>query len=259
VKKILIAAVAFLFLVWALWIVIPVALIEDIIAESMSGRRITAETKGLRKGFFYSLRAEKILVKSDSIEILSFEDAVFRIHPFRLILLQSKIAMNGKFGGGDISGNMHFAGNSAQIKLDAGNVSINRIPFFERAGIRGTGTFGGRFILTNDEGRIEFAADGVKFEPAVFSGIQVPMNLFSRVSGALATKENIIQVVSVSLEGKEIFARLKGNIQNSFMDLIMEVMPGKSYLENPLLLAGIERYRVSPGYYVVPVRGSLNF
>jgi type II secretion system protein N len=259
VKKILIAAVSILLLIWAIWIVIPVTLIEDIIADSVTGRKITLETTGLRKGFFYNLRAEKILVKSGSGEVLSFTETGSRINPFRLMLLQVKIAVDGNIGGGSISGDMHFARNSLNMKLEAENASVKEIPFFERAGIKGEGAFFGRFILINDDGRIEFNAESVKFEPAFFSGIQVPMNLFSKVSGAISIKENIIQVVSVSFEGKDIFARLKGVIKDSFMDLTMEVMPGKSYMENPLLLAGIERYRISPGYYTVPLRGSLNF
>lgn len=258
-KKILIAAVSVLLLIWAIWIVIPVTLIEDIIADSVTGRKITLEKTGLRKGFFYNLRAEKILVKSGSGEVLSFTEIASRINPFRLMLLQVKITVDGNIGGGSISGDMHFARNSLNVTLEAENASVNEIPFFERAGIKGDGAFSGRFILINDDGRIEFNADSVTFEPAVFSGIQIPMNLFSRVSGAISIKENIIQVVSVSFEGKDIFARLKGVIKDSFMDLTMEVMPGRSYMENPLLLAGIERYRVSPGYYAVPLRGSLNF
>jgi len=259
VKKILIAAVSFLLLIWALWMVIPVALIEYIIADSMSGRKITVETAGLRKGIFYSLSAENILVKSGNSEILTFEDVKSRINPFRLVLLQVKIAVNGNIGGGDISGDMHFAGKSVRIRLEANNASINRIPFFEKAGIKGAGVLSARLTLANDDGRLDLTANGVKFEPAVFSGIRVPMNLFSNVAGALSIKENIIKVISVSFEGKDIFARLKGDIRGSFMDLTMEVMPGKSYLESPFLLAGIERFRVSPGYYVVPVRGNLSF
>jgi hypothetical protein len=70
---------------------------------------------------------------------------------------------------------------------------------------------------------------------------------------------NTIDVASVSLEGPNIFARLRGTIRNNFMDLRMEVMPEKVFLENPLLLSQVDRYQVSPGYYVIPVKGPLVF
>jgi len=42
------------------------------------------------------------------------------------------------------------------------------------------------------------------------------------------------------------------------MDLNMELMPGRSFIENPLFNMEMDRYRVSPGYYVIPVRGNLS-
>jgi hypothetical protein len=41
--------------------------------------------------------------------------------------------------------------------------------------------------------------------------------------------------------------------------MTMEVMPGKSFLENPFFLAELERYKISPGYYRIPVRGNLSY
>jgi hypothetical protein len=39
----------------------------------------------------------------------------------------------------------------------------------------------------------------------------------------------------------------------------MEVMPQKLFLENPLFLSQVDGYRVSPGYYVIPVKGPVVF
>jgi hypothetical protein len=37
----------------------------------------------------------------------------------------------------------------------------------------------------------------------------------------------------------------------------MELMPGISFIENPLFRSGLERYKISPGYYVIPLKGNL--
>jgi hypothetical protein len=34
----------------------------------------------------------------------------------------------------------------------------------------------------------------------------------------------------------------------------MELMPDKSFIENPLFINAVEKYKVSPGYYVIPVK-----
>ena len=84
------------------------------------------------------------------------------------------------------------------------------------------------------------------------------MNLFHSISGSIDIGENIIHITSVSLEGKDVNARLKGAIKDNIMDLIVELMPRKAFLENPLFLNEVDKYKVSPGYYVIPVRGYLS-
>jgi hypothetical protein len=61
------------------------------------------------------------------------------------------------------------------------------------------------------------------------------------------------------LEGPDILARLKGIIKDGVADLRMEVMPRKSFLENPLFLSQVDRYQVSPGYYIIPIKGPIAF
>jgi hypothetical protein len=86
----------------------------------------------------------------------------------------------------------------------------------------------------------------------------VPLNLFQSISGSIDVRENVMHITSISLEGKDVNARLKGNIKANTMDLTMELMPGRSFIENPLFLNEFDRYKVSPGYYVIPVRGDLS-
>ena len=92
----------------------------------------------------------------------------------------------------------------------------------------------------------------------MFSGITVPLNFFHRVTGSIDINGKILNIVSVYLEGKDISARLKGAIRDAVMDLNMELMPGKSFIENPLFIAGLEKYKISPGYYMIPARGNLS-
>ncbi len=111
--------------------------------------------------------------------------------------------------------------------------------------------------MIDDTGHVEFVTKDSSFEPAVFSGVKVPLNFFHNIRGSIDIKGNIINVVSVALEGKDIYARLKGVVKDAVMDLNMELMPGMSFIENPLFLAEFEKYKISPGYYVIPVKRNL--
>jgi len=144
-----------------------------------------------------------------------------------------------------------------RVGLDLKKANINDMPLLKRVGIKGTGTLSGKFTAINDTGHVEFVTEDSRFEPAVFSGAKVPLNLFYSVKGSIDIKGSIINVVSIVFEGRDIYARLKGVIKDTVTDLNIELMPGISFVETPLFLYELEKYKVSPGYYVIPVKGNL--
>src|SRR4030042_190940 len=114
-----------------------------------------------------------------------------------------------------------------------------------------------RFTMLDDTGHVEFVTKDSRLEPAILSGVNVPLNFFNSVRGSVDIKGDIINVVSIALEGKDIHARLKGPIKDAVMNLDMELMPGISLIENPLFRGELGKYKVSPGYYVIPLKGNL--
>jgi len=259
VKKILIGFIALVVMFWAPWIVFSSASLQFIIEDSFDSERIYVETAGLEKGLFYTLSAEKVIIRSPGRELLVFDSVRSRINPLSLVMRTLRLTADGNIGGGTFSGNLRLGKGAGQMLFDVKQADINKIPFLQEIGVQGSGTISGKVGLMNDSVTIIFATDNVSFEPSLVAGITLPLNLFYRATGSLTAKGNILTIESVSLEGKDIFARLKGRIQNSLMDATMEIMPGRTIIENPLLLAEFERYRVSPGYYAMPVRGNLSF
>ena len=70
----------------------------------------------------------------------------------------------------------------------------------------------------------------------------------------------VVKVSSLALEGEGVYARLKGRILNgSAMDLTLEVMPEASFADRSFLIALIQGYKVSPGYYAIPIKGEMSF
>jgi type II secretion system protein N len=257
VKKILIALTAIPVIFWGIWIAVPETSIQSIIENSISSNKLGVEVKGLKKGLFYNLTIDRLTLKSSGDEQVSLNNIYGRINPLSFIMLRLSISFDGGIGGGNFSGRTNLTKNKMQIGLDINKANIAEIPLFKLIGIQGTGTVSGRFTMLDDTGHVEFVTKDSSFEPAVFSGVNVPLNFFNIIKGSVDIKRDIINVVSVALEGKDIHARLKGVVKDAVMDLNMELMPGISFIENPLFLAGLEQYKISPGYYVIPVKGNL--
>jgi type II secretion system protein N len=257
VKKILIALTAIPVIFWGIWIAVPETSIQSIIENSISSNKLSLEVKGVKKGLFYNLSVDNLTLKSSGEQLVSLTNIHSRVNPLSLIMLRLNLSFNGGIGGGTISGHTSLIKNKMQIGLDIKKANISDIPLFKLIGVQGTGTISGRLTMVDDTGHVEFVAKDSSFEPAIFSGVKVPLNFFHITRGSIDIKENIINVISVALEGKDIYARLKGVVKDAVMDLNMELMPGMSFIENPLFLAGLEKYKISPGYYVIPVKRDL--
>lgn len=254
-KKALLALAAVPFLFLFFWMAFPAASIQSIIEDSLSDSTITGEVRGLKKGLFYTITVESVALKNSGEELVAFENIRSRINPFGLIRMRLDVSVSGGTGSGTILGNAILSRTRLQAKLDFQGVEMKEMQFLRRTGIHGAGTISGRLLLTGDKGQAEFATSNAVFEPADFSGIKVPMNFFDRVTGSLSIEGSAIEVTSITLNGNDIYARLKGLIRNGGADLTMELMPGGSFLENPLFSIQLDRYKVSPGYYVIPVNG----
>lgn len=257
-KKILFVLIAIPVIIWAPWFVIPETTIQSIIEDYFAGKKFHVEIHEIKKGVFYNFSADKLFVRSATREIIFFSNLHVAMNPLSLLILQLNISIDGNVGGGNISGNVRLAKNKIQIRLDFTKAHIDQIPMLKRAGINGTGTLSGRFSMINSKGNIDFNAENGNFQQAEFAGVKVPLNFFHDVKGAIEIDGDTLNIISVYCEGKDIYARLKGVIKDAVMDLTMEVMPGQSFVENPFFLAELERYKISPGYYIIPVRSNFS-
>ena len=239
--------------------IFPVTGIQSMIEDTVIDRNLALEVKGLKKGLWYDLSAEDIILKRFAEEIIAIHTIHGSINPLNLMLFRMNLKIHGDIGRGNVTGDMNFSGKKMQMRLDFQKAHINEIPLLKMLGIQGSGTIAGRFSMIHDTGRLEFITGDANIETARFSGINVPLNFFHGVRGSLDIRENIVHVDSVYLEGKDISARMKGVIKDAMMDLSMELMPGKSFVENPFFIVELEKYKISPGYYIIPVKGPLSF
>jgi type II secretion system protein N len=243
-------------LIILIWLIaIPDTLIKTTIEDSISSNgklNINASIKGLRKGIFFTVYADSFELKIDKSTALRITDISSRINPLYLLKKQFAISIKGKIGTGDFEGFFKLP-DRGSLKID--RVEINAIPYLASVGLEGSGLISANLNLKNDFIDAVFKIPDADIHGSV-KGMPLPISSFHKIQGTLSLKENTVNVKSISLEGDRGYARLKGNVTNGFMNLVLELMPSAGKL-NPIESTLISRYQISPGYYVIPIKGQL--
>ncbi|MEW6001410.1 MAG: type II secretion system protein GspN [Nitrospirota bacterium] len=246
-------AVLILFGFWL--IVVPESLIINLIRESASCNDFCIETTDFRKGLFYNFKSQKVMLKRSGNVLLSVDNMAGRINPLLLFLMRPSLSFQGDIDGGEVYGKVGLSQRIVNIDMDG--VNIKKIPLFTILGLKGEGVLSGAFNLKEGLGNLKFYIKDARFENSSFSGTMVPLSMFNCARGIFEISEDTIKIRSLSLEGRGIYARVKGNIREGTMDLMLELMRDSSFTEGSHIFWLIESYRVVPGYYVIPIRGKI--
>lgn len=250
----------FLLLLIGAWlIVLPEAYLQAMIENSLQRPDVQVEMSGFRKGLFYNLSADSMSVVKDGTELLAVEDVKGRMNPFSLLLLRFDMHFSARIGGGAISGRVNLVRGGRNILVSVKEADLGAIPFVGLLGISGSGTLSGIARMDTRAGEVKFDIANAKFGSGTFGGISVPLHFFQSARGALSVADGNLAVTSFALEGTDIYARIKGKISAGKMDLTMEVMPKPSFIEKNPAMALLDRFKVSPGYYSIPVNSDINF
>ncbi len=244
-------------LIWGIWLAIPESFLRDHIEESVNDRNFYLETEGLKKGLFYKVTIDRLTLNGYGKEQVSIQDIQAPIKLLSLIRLQLNVPFDGEIGHGAVSGTIIRTMNEKKLEMTAEEAPMSDFPFLHHAGIEGSGMLSIRCTMKNRTGHVEFETHDAQFQPVVFSNITVPLNFFNHVRGALDIKDDVVYIPSIALEGNDIYARMSGELNETSVDLSMEIMPGKSFLDNQIFMSALEKYSVSPGYYVIPIKRNI--
>ena len=258
-KRLLIAGLAGIVIVLGFWqIAVPGSLITDLIENSLEDKGLHADFMGFRKGLFYNFESRQITLKKSGALLLSIENARARVNPLSLLALRLPVLFDGDISGGRINGRVDLLhDNRADITIE--KAEMEGISLFRALGLAGSrGIFSGDMKIENSSGEIRFALTNAVFESASFGGIMLPLEMFNKARGAMTINNNTVDIKSLALEGDGIYARIKGNITDGRASLTAELMPERSFNEKNYIFSMLEQYKVSPGYYSIPITSNLN-
>ena len=236
-------------------IVLPDSFIKTNIENSIShygNPNTEVFVTGLKKGIFFTVFADRIEFKQEDNVVLIITDISSRINPLYLFKKQVAFSIRGKIGTGDIKGFLNIP-ESGTLTIDG--AEINAIPYIQSLGLKVSGLVSAHINLKNNNVDVYFKTSHVDIEDAI-TEIPLPFHSFQTIQGVLHLQANTIKIPSISLEGDKGYARIKGDITDGFMSLILELMPSTDELQ-PIESMLISKYQISPGYYVIPIEGPL--
>lgn len=231
---------------------IPEDLLREKIEDAVSGPgggNITVQMQGFRKGIFFSVHSDRLDLFVDEVPALAVTDLNGSFDARYLLQLKTAFSVDGKIGSGNIDG-LLIAPSEALIHVR--EAEINAIPYLSHLGIKSNGYASADISVKDTGAHITFRIPDLAVTE---SGTMIPfIETFHKMQGVLSVTGNSVTLESVGLEGDKGYARLKGNITNRMMDLDLELMPDMEKLTS-LESMLIVKYMVSPGYYVIPVKG----
>lgn len=261
-KKLLIAVIVLAALVWGAWLVaVPEALLTGIIEDSVKTGGLDIEVNGFRKGLFFSFTSESIEIKKSDKRLLSINGVSGRVDLLALPLMKVVMPFQGRVGSGELKGRALLRRKHYEVDLSVDAAQMQEIAFFGQAGLKGKGTLAVDVYVEDGRGEIKFAIEdaefGMLYLPGSLSGFVLPLGMFQSARGVVRFKGQTVEVESLSIEGRGIYARAKGVIRGREVDMKLELMPEASVMPMDafvILTSLISSYRVSPGYYVIPIK-----
>lgn len=249
------AAAIFSCAVW--YIAIPDSVVSDLIEGAFRNSSMSVQVTHLRKGLFFNLAIDGIALKKSGNTLLTIENATARINPFSLFMMRLTLHFSGDLGGGKIDGRVDLLKGRDRIDVHVGEAHLEDVPFFSIIKLEGKGVLSGDITLENNRGNIRLEIREAALKTGTFGGVTVPLEMFDTARGAFSLGYGMLKVTSFSLEGKGIYARIKGVIVGGNTNLTMELMPDKSLMASDPVFSLLESYRVSPGFYSIPINGNL--
>jgi len=237
--------------------------------QSLAGPSIALELTGFKKGFFYSLHVERASInnrtprgsqppasppgegRGEGPALVVVENLDITPDMLSFLKLSPRFNFSGQVGQGRMRGAAGRERGDLTATVHGEHIDVGSLPILEQSGIYGEGSLTFDFRWIESRGEIVFSIDEARLSGVFAGNSAVPLNFFKSVK-CLLTLENTITVNSLTMEGPGIYVRMKGEIREGRLNGRAEVMVDASFSQYPLLQPLLERYKVSPGYYIIP-------
>ena len=270
VKKIAIVLVILLLFLWGIWLfAVPESFLTGYLQKSLAGGSIALELTGFQKGLFYTIHAERASLNNsrqhgnqlpaslphegsgEQTAFFVMQNLDIMPDIFSFLKLAPRFNFSGRVGRGFLRGAAGREHGGVTATVHGEQIDVGSMPVLAQAGIYGEGNLVFDFRWREPRGEIIFSISEARLRGIFAGNSAVPLNFFNSVKGLL-TLGDTITVNSLALEGPGIYVRVKGYIREGRLAGRAEVMVDASFPQYPLLAPLLEKYKVSPGSYILP-------
>lgn len=233
--------------------------------ETAPGREgIYLEMNGFKKGLFYNFTVDKILLKkknqgADGSTLLIFDEVKGGLNITSLFKLRPQLVFDCKMNKGEIAGTVGLI-DQDPLNVSGNGIGMSGLPILESFGIKGGGNLDWSLHLSQGIGEARFSVDQAKISMNSAALFSAPLSLIEEIRGVVEINDGNLEIQSLFLEGRGASARVKGNIIKGRVDLKMELMLDSTLDEDyfdPTITEMLAGYKVSPGYYIIPINAGL--
>jgi len=228
-------------------------------------RRLNVSLEGFGKDPLFGFHVKRAVIRRGETEVFSIVDLRGRIDILSLLRMTPGFNLRGDVAGGWLALRVTRSGGGMQLSFKLKGAQVEKLEAVRvLKALKGSGVLDVKGIFdipvrANDlkgvSGEVLLSIKNMKFRDVFSGSIYLPLSLFSRMRASIRMKGGELGIEALSMEGKDIYSRLKGAFRGLVFKGALEVMPGPGFPEG--MLTVIQRYRESPGYYRIPLRGSV--
>ncbi|MDI6801254.1 MAG: type II secretion system protein GspN [Thermodesulfovibrionales bacterium] len=266
-KKAIIALILFPVFMAGVWFVaLPDSLIINTLEDSLSSRDIYFRVDGFKKKPIFNFTADKVIIersviiKSDALQDLKAGDNVLlaecnnvkaKVDIKSLLMFSPKIDFECEMNKGRVEGSFPLL-QAAALRVVGSGIIIDGMPVFELFGIRGNGYLSWNLQMKDMKGeaRVSISNANLSNDSSMW---HMPLNIFKDLKGVLSIDRGAVEINSFVLEGDGVYTRLNGNIAKGAVNLTAQLTVDESFESRYSLQLMLGQYKVSPGYYVIPL------
>jgi type II secretion system protein N len=242
--------------------------IEALLLRIADNAGYSIEFTDFGKAFPIGLKASLLQLSNEKGALIKVRDARLRLQILPLLTGKVRISYHGMIGQGVLEGEID-RGKTKEWSVNCKGVRLEEIPFFNTAAgpmLKGELRLTGEMLTRKglDEGNLQLEVVGCVLTGVKIGEMPIPDAQYRRVRGAVSFEKGRAVLKSFTLEGDDIYMRLKGDsvltepIGRSPLNLTLEMMPKPSFLDRQkLVFLMLTKYQSSPGAFSIPIHGTL--
>ncbi len=262
-RRVVIAIIAFFLIVEGVWLIVfSGGIIRCFLEGSFDNDYVYLRSEGFKKGIFYNFSVAKLSLRKRSSGgaadalLLEFDDLKGKVDLLSVFAFRPEVVFHCRTGDGEIAGKVALTGRGSTT-VSGDNIRMSEVPFLEAIGIHAGGVMSGIFSAKRNIGSLKVSLADATFRNSSLAGVFLPLEVFHEFKGAATISSGTMEIQSLAMSGNGVYGRVRGSVKGGNMNMNFELMTEPSFKLDPLLQAMIERYKVSPGYYVFPVKGEI--